>query len=219
MADSPSPDELKQLQADLPSLGELKQLPLRALVAYAARNARRVQPFFTLPDDHPEKQRHVAAVERAIRIAEEFAKGTPVADADTWLVVPAAAGAVGGPSAAGAAWVATDTARAAIFATKPAKSEPDFFPETGELILWPEGTCANEAWAAYWAWSAAAMSATAADARSDFDKLRGLGLGRFPALGEPIDSSGEGPLGPLGPRRRAEPLLTPRKGEVGDKRS
>src|SRR3954447_24147750 len=81
MADFLSPDEVEQLRAAFPSLGEMGHLPLRALVAYAARSAWRVQPFSTLPDDYPEKQTHVAAVERAIRAAEEFARGTLVADA------------------------------------------------------------------------------------------------------------------------------------------
>src|SRR4051812_9854693 len=81
MAESPSPDQVEQLQAAFPSLGAMKQLPLRAMVAYAARAARRVQPFFTLPAADPKRQTNVAAVERAIRAAEEFARGTTVAAA------------------------------------------------------------------------------------------------------------------------------------------
>src|SRR5262249_33239853 len=79
MADSSNPDELWELMlAFRPGMGELPQLPLRALVAYAARSARRVQRFYTLPDDHSNKQENTGALERAIGIAEEFAKGIPV---------------------------------------------------------------------------------------------------------------------------------------------
>lgn len=44
-------EEVDRRLAVFPSQGEVRQLPLRALVAYATRSARRVQPFFTLPDD------------------------------------------------------------------------------------------------------------------------------------------------------------------------
>jgi hypothetical protein len=214
MADVPSQDELELLLAGFPRLGELAQLPLWALVAYAARCARRVQPFFTLPDDHPEKQTHMAAVEGAIRTAEDFARGIPVADADTWGSGPMhAAYAAGGPNAAAyAAYAAYETTKATLFATKLDKSDrarADCLsddPMTGEPILWPEGTRDNEAWVAWNAWSAAANSAAAARpadpaaaSRSDFSQLRGLGLGRFPEPGEPIDPSEDGPLGPLWP--------------------
>jgi hypothetical protein len=215
MADVPSPDELTQLRAAFPSLGELTQLPLRALVAYAARCARRVQPFFTLPDDHPEKQRHSEAVERAVRTAEEVARGTLVIDHPGVCVAVAAMAvyATSGVSAASqAAWASTDAARAAMTTTVAARGEQgscDFplsdFPLSDEPVAWPEGTRAVAAWVAYFAWSAAAApwayaaNARGVVARSDFAKLRGLGLGRFPELGAPLDPSGNGPLGPLWP--------------------
>ena len=210
MADVPSPDELTQSRSAFPSLGELTQLPLRALVAYAARCARRVQPLFTLPDDHPDKQKHSEAVERAVRTAEEVARGTLVIDGPG-VCVPVAAMAVyptsGVSDASRAAWASTDAARAASATTLAGRGEQgsgDFFPVSDEPVAWPEGTRAVAAWVAYFAWSAAAMWADAAnawgaDAGSDFAKLRGLGIGRFPELGAPIDASENGPLGPLWP--------------------
>ena len=211
MADVPSPDELTQSRPAFPSLGELTQPPLRALVAYAARCARRVQPLFTLPDDHPDKQKHSEAVERAVRTAEEVARGTLVID-DPRVCVPVAARALDATSgvsgASGAAWASTDAARAAMATTRAARGEQgsgDFFPLSDEPVAWPEGTRAGDAWVAYFAWSAAAApwayaaNARGAVARSDFAKLRGLGLGRFPELGAPIDPSENGPLGPLWP--------------------
>ena len=56
---------------------DLKKLPLRAIVALAARCARRVEYLGLLPDGHPEKERCRTAVANAIRLAEDFAKGSP----------------------------------------------------------------------------------------------------------------------------------------------
>ena len=56
---------------------DLKKLPLRAIVALAARCARRVEHLALLPEDHPESERCRAAVASAIRLAEDFAKGSP----------------------------------------------------------------------------------------------------------------------------------------------
>jgi hypothetical protein len=222
MADVPNPDELTQLQAAFPSLGELTRLPPRALVVYAARCARRVQPFFTLPDDHPERQRHLAAVERAIQTAEEFARGVPVTSEAAFQAEKGALKATGDAKAfnldaAAAAWAALQAVKtvqcAAAKAVQNAAVVPrqdleHIFPE--QLygpIAWPEGTSAHEAFLAFHAWYAAAAWAAAAEARAavaaavhaDFEKLRGQGLGRFPELGEPLDPSADGPLGPLWP--------------------
>jgi hypothetical protein len=223
MTDVPSPDERQRLQAAFPSLGELTQLPRRALVAYAARSARRVQAFFTLPDDHPEKPTHTTAVEQAIRTAEEFAKGALVAPSD---VVGAAHGGVhcahivalglcardathGGAhhQAFWASGAATYAVRAARYAIQAGGS--DFWGtgfDSPEPFDWPEGTHAGDAWATWHAWASAAFwiipanaQAAAVAARLDFDRLRGLGLGRFAELGEPLDPSADGPLGPLWP--------------------
>ena len=55
---------------------DLKKLPLRAIVALAARCARRVEHLALLPDDHPETDR-CRRPSNAIRLAEDFAKGLP----------------------------------------------------------------------------------------------------------------------------------------------
>src|ERR1700685_3976915 len=55
------------------SATDLKQLPLRALVAYAARCARRVQSQYKLPEGHAEAAACEAAIDAAIRVAEQFA--------------------------------------------------------------------------------------------------------------------------------------------------
>ncbi len=61
---------------------DLKKLPLRAIVALAARCARRVQYLAFLPDDHREKERCRAAVTSAIQLAEDFAKGSACSAAE-----------------------------------------------------------------------------------------------------------------------------------------
>ncbi|NQT14971.1 MAG: hypothetical protein HQ582_19605 [Planctomycetes bacterium] len=55
---------------DPPTEDDLKRLPLRSIVAYAVRCARRVRPLHY--SDNPE---HVQAVDSAIEIAEQFATG------------------------------------------------------------------------------------------------------------------------------------------------
>jgi len=61
----------------LPTEEELKALPLRAIVALAARCARRVQPLFN--SRHSEL---IRTVDAAIAVAEEVASGKPVVRAD-----------------------------------------------------------------------------------------------------------------------------------------
>jgi hypothetical protein len=59
---------------------ELKQLPRNALVAFAARCARRVQPLYRLPANAPDRLTHIAAVENAILIAEKCRAEAPRAE-------------------------------------------------------------------------------------------------------------------------------------------
>ncbi len=59
-------------QPSLPTEDDLKKLPLLAMVAYAVRCARRVQPML---DTIPSFATHGAAVEQAISLAERFCVG------------------------------------------------------------------------------------------------------------------------------------------------
>src|SRR5947209_2948538 len=54
----------------------LKVLPLRAIVAFAARCARRVEPLTELPEGNPLRAGRREAVDAALRMAESFARGT-----------------------------------------------------------------------------------------------------------------------------------------------
>ena len=53
----------------------LKELPLRAIVAFAARCARRVEHLAKLPEGDPRSESRRAAVEAALCLAESYANG------------------------------------------------------------------------------------------------------------------------------------------------
>src|ERR1700730_5786283 len=59
-----------------PTVAELEHLPLRAIVALAARCSQRMRADLDLPlDKAPDRARHMAAVDAAIRAARDFATG------------------------------------------------------------------------------------------------------------------------------------------------
>src|SRR5262249_46150804 len=58
---------------------DLKKLPLRAIVALAARCARRAEHLARLPEGHPEHERCRTVASGAIRMVEDFARGLPCA--------------------------------------------------------------------------------------------------------------------------------------------
>ena len=58
------------------TLDQLKALPLRAIVAFAARCTRRVEPLAQLPEGDPQRESRRTAVDAALRMAESFARGT-----------------------------------------------------------------------------------------------------------------------------------------------
>ena len=58
------------------TLDQLKVLPLRAIVAFAARCARRVEPLAQLPEGDARRESRRTAVDAALRMAEAFARGT-----------------------------------------------------------------------------------------------------------------------------------------------
>ncbi len=66
--------------SSLPSQEELEKLPPRAIVAYAVRCARRVQPLCVQlrPDDDEREGQLLDLLERALQTATEFARGVEV---------------------------------------------------------------------------------------------------------------------------------------------
>jgi hypothetical protein len=213
------PNQTTAMEATMETLEltveDLKGLPLRALVAWATRCARRVQPLVPLPEGQPETDRPHGAVEVALRMAEDFAQGAvplPVEDVIHAVdVVRGAATAGGDRGVAAAVGAAAEAAHATASAL-------EALGAAGRETTAPaEGTAADEdvldrialaitentALAAH----RAAEEAVAAvgehnedliqAAYQDYLALLRLDLGRFPNEGQPVDPSPDGPLGPL----------------------
>jgi hypothetical protein len=192
---------------------DLKRLPLRAIVALAARCARRVENLALLPDEHPDKERCRVAVDSAIRLAEDFARDAPCTSfesvigeveasrtvADRGFLRDVAMSAVVQAARAAAAAQHVPQLRA-----EPEEShmfgaaKPNPFPHLADVTA---DLAAREAFTA--AMDAAAATGHADDfvnaGITDYEKLLRLDLGSYPQVGKPIDTSSHGPLGPLWP--------------------
>ena len=189
-------------RSELPTQQDLKKLPLGAIVAYAARCARRVQPLYGRAAGIAELPKHTADVEGAIVLAEDFCLSHAVS-------TPAYAAAYHARTAADAA-DAKDAARAAAAAARAAAYAFDI-PKSAvyDHSVYASRVAAEAADGAQAAAraadhaSAGAQAAEAA-ARADFDRLLTLNQGTYPELGQPIDPTENGPLGPLWPEEPPE---------------
>src|SRR5580704_16166781 len=174
---------------------DLKQLPLRALVAYAARCARRVQSEYAPDPANPESAACVEAIENAIRIAEQVAADEEP-DADLFAQAEEAAvkamilvsGEENGNSSAA---YAANAAYAAIDAASAVRSVAD-----GEDLNAVGDKVADAAAIAYDA-AAAIRDDVPRAARLDWEMLHRMHLGKFPAVGEKVNPAESGILGPL----------------------
>jgi hypothetical protein len=192
---------------------ELCKLPLRAIVAFAVRCARRVEPL-TARLGEPSKD----IVNNAIATAQAFANGVSLdmntfdeaaraatRAADVVLYGSALGSTIGthAANAARAAWAAAETARAAHACIRAigvgARAGADF-----EAKL-----AAQTAGAADDAATAAAGVDAANAARADLSRLLGLNLGGPGESGQPINASESGPLGSLWPAGAPEWYLHP----------
>ena len=193
------------------STEDLKKLPLRAIVALAARCARRVESLSLVPDGHPDRERCRTAIDGAIRLAEDFARGSPCRDVPTVIrdVEACRAIAQGGymrDTAVGAV-VWTAHAAAAAMESLGLRGEPAEVSIMGTRRPNPFEQLANVGadLAARDAFTAAVDAACAAGfgdefmkgAMQDYQALLKLGLGSYPDAGQPIDPSHAGPLGEL----------------------
>ncbi|MCY2991870.1 MAG: hypothetical protein NTY19_28935 [Planctomycetota bacterium] len=191
-------------EATLPTPDELKTLPLRAMVVYAVRCARRVQPLFGLAREIPHHEKHLAAIEIALTLSEQYCRGELIATAyavrAAYAVADAAAYAARAAhtvvAAAKAAYAADDAARTVYAAA--------YFSGHARSGAYAARLAAAYAAATGAAGRAACAAAHFADdakcaARSDYDCLRALNPGETPSLGSPLDPSESGPLGPLWP--------------------
>jgi hypothetical protein len=177
------------------STNELKQLPLFALLAYAARCARRVYPLFRLNAGNPEARLCQQAIESAIRLTEELASGNSVDPAQLCVAEEGTVRAVVVASemmppderaayAANAAYAAISAAKALLEA---------YHSDN------PEAEAERVADAAAIARDAAnsADERVAHAAELDWDMLRRMFLGKYPDVGEPVEATETGILGAL----------------------
>jgi hypothetical protein len=188
----------------------LKKLPLRAIVALAARCARRVESHAALPDDHPDHERCGWAVRNAIKTAEDFARDSSHEAREDVIA------AIEGFRDAAQGERVRDSAIAAIIWTAHATAaaeEADALqgePEQRHLFAPPSRPFAHLAGvnAEFAALDALTAAGAAADAvgnsdyfingvTRDYQTLLGLNLGSYPDHGGSIDPSPDGPLGPL----------------------
>ncbi len=194
------------------TLEQLKALPLRAIVAFAVRCARRVEPLAQLPEGNAQRESRREAVEAALRMAESFARGTDAPhDESVVAAIDASREAGGEPANVAAASAIAQAAHAAASAWHPrAQAEEEnrtpgnHTIEAGRSLgALTHVTADLAAMNAYTAAAAAFLSVGYRNedfvdsALRDYHKLVRLELGRYPELGAPVDPSPGGPLGPL----------------------
>lgn len=196
------------------SVESLKRLPLRAMVSLAVRTARRVEPLAQLPEGHPGRESRRAAVEAALRAAEDFARGVDPSDVPAVVRdAEATRGLEGGsPASDGASASAAFAAHATLASLQAIEN----WGRVAALQFWERTHEARDSLNLFASTAAdfAAMSAHTAGAEAfyavgmhnealvarslaDFRLLLDLHLGKFPDAGTQIDPSPEGPLGPL----------------------
>jgi hypothetical protein len=194
------------------TVDQLKVLPLRAIVAFAARCARRVEPLAQLPEGDPRREGRRQAVEAALLMAEAFARGSDappdesvvaavdaISDAGGESAGPAAVSAVAQAAhATSSAWHAGFRLEGKIAATAehPAQvveSPSAFAHVTADIAAMNAFTAAADAFLSVGHRNEAFVGA----GLRDYQALVRLGLGRYPDLGAPVDPSPDGPLGPL----------------------
>ena len=195
----------------LPSPDDLRPLPPRAVVAFAARCCRRIQPLYELPHGQP----HPTSLEEPLCAAEAFANGAgPFSAGDATRLAAALAHAANAAHYASHAWSCTEpwehqhrndpaAKAAAAYAEEEAKDyRQRACDEAREAAKSIAATAAGDVavFAAQIARTATHVTATHVVAKTrpavalDFEHLRGL-----PRTDEPFDPSDAGPLGPLWP--------------------
>ena len=179
---------------------QLHQLPLRAIVAFAARCAGRAAAALESPDGDVHKD-FIAAIGEAIGAAERYSKGdaTAATGESAQKAMVAATSAVGIQFSAkqgdfrrsDAASAAHNAAAAALFAR----------PNDGNGAV----ACAVNAYGH----ANAAQPGCHLPAILDLRCLLTSALGQFPQLGLPVDPGEGGSLGPLWPTMRPSPKAEP----------
>ncbi len=184
---------------------DLRRLPFRAVAAFSARCARRVQPLFRLSPGHPDESFYRLVIETAIRLAEDYAAGAAVDPGDAAetasVADQCALDSDGVDHLAGA--IAHISCCASKVAFSAASGDLAYAPDTSEVAAEVASIAAE-------AYSSAARAAAGAGgdewlatallaACRDIETLHTLGLGNPGTHGQAIDPSEDGPLGPLWP--------------------
>jgi hypothetical protein len=187
---------------------DLKKLPLRAIVALAARCARRVESLSLLPDGHADMDRCRTAIDGAIRLAEDFARGSPcqavrpvIRDVEACRAIAqgdyvresAVAAVVWTAHAAAAALeslgMRDEQAEVSVMGTRQPNPFPQLAGVAADLAARDAFTAAVDA-----AGAAGHADTFIEGAVQDYQELVKLELGRYPEAGNPIDPSPAGPL-------------------------
>lgn len=171
-----------------PSEFELRQLPLRALVAYTVRAARRLQPCLARAGD-AQSLEHVRLIATVLDIAERFAAGVETATKREihefrWHRAPAARSYFAKLDRH--AERAADAACAAIGAVHEVYGSTAE-PSKARVVLDFAGGVVTEE----------DDDLTVQAAVLDLFRLQGLRLGDYPEFGDIVDPSESGPLGVL----------------------
>ncbi|MEX2286060.1 MAG: hypothetical protein WD648_03160 [Planctomycetaceae bacterium] len=174
---------------------DLKQLPIRAMLAHASRCARRVQPLFVLDPNHPDTIASRKAIDSAIRLAEGFAAGNEidplVVSQIEEITVHALLAASTDAAVDKRAAYAANSAYAVINATRAAlAAEQAADPSEAVARVVEACVIATES-------AISADEAVERGARLDWEMLHRMRLGKFPDFGEPINPVETGMLGPL----------------------
>lgn len=199
-----------------PNEDELRKLPLRALSAFAARCAKRVQSIFILPSNNPNIERDNIAIANAILAAEDYATGRDIKITDAFPAAVAALTAAQSAKEIDTGFQAFNAASSAaeaafsVYAAVSDLSSNNMIVATAFNLLRDEITIKNAmdiAKAGHTANFSARSALFAANATpssithmvNDYRKLLSLNLGKFFEIGVPIDPSETGPLGVLWP--------------------
>jgi hypothetical protein len=163
---------------------EFEHLPIRGVVAIAARCARWGRPLYRLPVDVPDRDRHERAVDNAIKIAEQYATGIAVSKRVTSRAASKVTEATTVAEAASGSSSAMCAASAYFALSAASAASDDLFAASASAT----------------AASSAALKAAPSPVpvNADLAALRNYSEKMTDPVG-PVDPSEFGPLGPLWP--------------------
>ena len=181
------------------TLRDLGDLSMRATVAFAARCARRVRPALDgLPADFPNHDAALGTVDAAIEAAENYARANMSRQADTEALAQAALDVaeatypyrrLGAYAAAHAAKAAAEALRGGERASTAVVMEVVACAYGANRVALTGGTGGRL--------DKESDQLIRAAILADYEKLRGLSAGSLYDMGDPVDPSEKGPLGPL----------------------